>query len=58
MLSENTSLKEDLQNKNKELTKLKKQFESFRKQNQFQANEDLKEKLETENKNLKEELKS
>lgn len=58
LLSENTSLKEDLQNKNKELTKLKKQFESLETKNQFQANEDLKEKLETENKNLKEELKA
>mgnify|MGYP004634181389 FL=1 len=58
LLSENTSLKEDLQNKNKELIKLKKQFESLETKNQFQANEDLKEKLETENKNLKEELKA
>lgn len=58
LLSENASLKEDLQNKNKELTKLKKQFESLETKNQFQANEDLKEKLETENKNLKEELKA
>lgn len=58
LLSENTSLKEDLQNKNKELIKLRKQFESLETKNQFQANEDLKEKLETENKNLKEELKA